>query len=176
MSKTLYSYCTTYIDTSIPGVSNNTYKESKLAALVFSHALNKRFKTEGLVSVAANPGSVDSSIWRHYPPLMQKIHKLIYINEKQGSYTSVASAVGRLPENALYLQPYWQPLRTIKSKIKDRTRALGFGKRFNVPIPFCEMLGPFIGYAVTEPRLPFDLDESANDLWDSSSELVALEK
>jgi hypothetical protein len=55
-------------------------------------------------------------------------------------------------------------------------QSFGFGRNYKVPIPLMEMMGPFIGYAVTQPRLPLDLDRSANDLWDVSSELVGMEK
>lgn len=162
--------------TALPNVSNNTYTESKLAALVFTHALNVRFGPEGLRSIAVNPGSVASDIWRHYPDYMKTIFKLIYIDQTQGAATSIAGSVGKFPQGAIYLQPYWQPFRSFKNGASNAMQSFGFGRNYKVPIPLMEMMGPFIGYAVTQPRLPLDLDRSANDLWDVSSELVGMEK
>lgn len=41
-----------------PGVSTNTYKESKLAAILFTQELNKRYSKHGLRAVTVNPGAV----------------------------------------------------------------------------------------------------------------------
>ena len=41
-----------------PGVSTNTYKESKLASILFTHELNKRYSKNGLRAVTVNPGAV----------------------------------------------------------------------------------------------------------------------
>jgi len=40
------------------GVSNNTYRESKLASILFTLMLNEKFSKEGIKAVAVNPGSV----------------------------------------------------------------------------------------------------------------------
>ena len=45
-----------------------------------------------------------------------------------------------------------------------------------MPLPFMEMLGPFIGYSVTQPRLPLDLNGSADGLWDACAELTEIDK
>ena len=161
--------------TATPDVSGNTYKESKLAALVFTHALNKRYENKGLRAISVNPGSVNSDIWRNYPRYMDKIHRAIYLNSKQGASTSIAAAVGNLPKGAVYLQPYWQPFCKIISKVSELRGS--FGKMwYSIPIPFMEMLGPYIGYAITEPRLPVDVDGSAVALWDVCEELTGLEE
>jgi len=160
--------------TATVNVSDNTYKESKLAALVFTHALNKRFEGEGLRAVSCNPGSVNSDIWRNYPKFMQAVHEIIYLNRKQGAATSIAAAVGNLPKGAVYLQPYWQPFRNIRAKALEVT--LSFRLWYSVPMPFSEMLGLYIGYAVTEPRLPVDVNDSAVALWEVCEDLVGLEK
>jgi NAD(P)-dependent dehydrogenase (short-subunit alcohol dehydrogenase family) len=169
--------------TAIPDASNNTYKESKLAALVFTHALNERFGAQGLRAVAVNPGSVASDIWRHYPEHVRKLFKLIYIDQEQGAATSIAGAVAKLPQGTMYLQPYWQPFRSLatasrlkKHGAKQALQIFGLGRNYKVPLPFMEMLGPFIGYSVTQPRLPLDLNGSADGLWDACAELTEIDK
>ena len=168
---------------SIPDASNNTYKESKLAALVFTRALNERFGAEGLRAVAVNPGSVASDIWRHYPEHVRKLFKLIYIDQQQGAATSIAGSVAKLPQGTIYLQPYWQPFRSLsiasklnKNGAKKASQLFGLGRNYKVPLPFMEMLGPFIGYCSTEPRLPLDLNGSDDGLWDVCAELTELDK
>uniref|UniRef100_A0A7S3PUK1 Protochlorophyllide reductase n=1 Tax=Chaetoceros debilis TaxID=122233 RepID=A0A7S3PUK1_9STRA len=159
--------------TALPNVSDNTYKESKLAALVFTHELNKRYGSQGLRAVSANPGSVNSDIWRDFPRHMQIIHNLIYLNSKQGAQTSIAGAVGKLPLNAVYLQPYWQPNTDGRDKDMRRSGSkTAFRRWFSVPVPFIEMLGVYCGFACTEPRLPTHINASASDLWDVCEELV----
>jgi NAD(P)-dependent dehydrogenase (short-subunit alcohol dehydrogenase family) len=164
--------------TSVPDVSANTYKESKLAALLFTHALNKRFKSEGLKAVSANPGSVNSDIWRNFPGYMDRVHRILYLDSKQGAATSIAGAVSKLPEGAVYLQPYWQPFKNVRQKVSEGlTNSVGlnrsFGNRwYSIPVPLTEMLGSCIGYAITEPRLPLDPDGSSDALWKVCEELV----
>lgn len=156
--------------TAKPGVSDNTYKESKLAALLFTHELNKQYGDLGLRAISCNPGSVNSDIWRNYPKFMDLIHKAIYLTPKQGCTTSIVGAVGKLPKKAVYLQPYWQPFRSTNSNLK--TPYLSFSHWFTVKYPFSEMLGPYIGYAITDPRLPVDVDASSAAMWKSCEELV----
>jgi len=45
-------------DCSKPHFSTNTYTESKLAAILFSMELNKRFGSKGIRSISVNPGAV----------------------------------------------------------------------------------------------------------------------
>eukprot|EP00978_Attheya_sp_CCMP212_P031381 scaffold118350_cov57-Attheya_sp.AAC.1 len=47
-----------WIGCATPGVSDNTYRESKLASILFSMELNRLFASQGLRSIAVNPGSV----------------------------------------------------------------------------------------------------------------------
>ena len=152
----------------MPDVSGNVYKESKLAMAVFTNELNNRYSQQGVRAISANPGSVSSDIWRKKPKYMQKLYRLLYLSAKAGSTTSVAAAVGRLPQDAVYLQPYWQPFRQ-HSRKKGKT---SFGKKYSVPLPFTEMLGPYIGYAVTNPRLPSNVDSSSSQLWDAFDDIV----
>lgn len=136
----------------------NSYSASKLAALLFTIELNKRYKSKGLRSIAVNPGAVNSDIWRGYPSWILAVFKRIYLNNKQGSYTSVAASVLEdLPDDVIYLQPYHQI-------------------RYDVaPFPPFEMLGPFVGFQPVVPRLPRDGSNgelTAASLWKVSEELT----
>ena len=76
---------------------------------------------------------------------MKKLFKKIYLTPKQGSTTSIAAAVLEDFDNTTgaaggvkYLQPY----------------ALPGSSRDRPPYPMFEMLGPYVGYRVTTPRIP----------------------
>jgi len=140
-------------------VSEETsYSASKLAALLFSIELNNRYRQQGLRSIAVNPGAVNSDIWRTYPRWLVAIFERIYLNNRQGSYTSVAaSVIEDLPEDVIYLQPYHQV------------------SHVSVPWPPTEMLGSFVGWQATTPRLPRDGTNgalTARVLWAVSEELT----
>ena len=156
--------------TATPSVSDNTYKESKLAALLFTHELNNKYGDRGLRAISCNPGSVNSDIWRFYPRFMDMIHKAIYLTPKQGCTTSIVAALGKLPSHAVYLQPYWQPFSGLNSYSKSLSSS--FSHWFQIKYPFSEMLGPYIGYAITDPRLPNDVDASSKAMWNSCADLV----
>jgi hypothetical protein len=86
--------------------------------------------------------------------LFQTFLSLIFLTNEQGCETSVAAAVGHLPDDAIYQQPLWMPFR---------------GPSF----PAFEILGPFVGPTVTAPRLPDDGGSAAADaLWRASEELT----
>lgn len=131
-----------------------TYSLSKLAALLFTIQLNQRYVNR-LQSVAVNPGAVYSDIWRDYPPFIKKIlFRWVYLTPRQGAFPSIAAAVG---ENAVYLQPYWQPTS-------------------DTPHPITEMLGPFNGARVSTPRLPSDGGLAASQsLWDACQEITQVQ-
>jgi NAD(P)-dependent dehydrogenase (short-subunit alcohol dehydrogenase family) len=138
----------------------SSYSASKLAALLFSIELNKRYKSKGLRSIAVNPGAVNSDIWRDYPRWLVAIFDKIYLNNKQGSYTSVAASVVDLPDDVIYLQPYHQ--------VQAST----------APFPPFEMLGPFVGYQAVTPRLPNDGAKgglTSQALWKVSEELTKID-
>ena len=126
-----------------------TYGPSKLAAVLFTSELQRRYGAGK--SIAVNPGAVSSDIWRNYSRARQRLFRLLYLTPEQGCLTSVAAAVldwhdeeengGAAAANrALYLQPYRLP-----GAKKDRA-----------PFPLFEMLGPYKGYQATAPRLPKD--------------------
>jgi NAD(P)-dependent dehydrogenase (short-subunit alcohol dehydrogenase family) len=131
-----------------------TYAASKLAAILFSHELTRRF---GIRSTAVNPGAAASDIWRGFPKWVVQVMKVFLLTPRQACRPVVAAAVGMM--NASYLQPYWLPR---------------YDRR---PFPAMEMLGPYVGYAATTPRLPADGGyQAAQALWKVSEELTALPK
>ncbi|CAB9504860.1 WW domain-containing oxidoreductase [Seminavis robusta] len=146
-----------------PHSRESSYSASKLAALYFTMELNRRYRANGLRSIAVNPGAVNSDIWRDYPPLIQAINKRIFLNNQQGSYTSVAASVlDNLPPDVIYLQPYHQVQGSSST-----------------PFPVFEMLGPFVGYQAIQPRLPKDGTNgelTARILWNVSEDLVSTKK
>ncbi|CAJ1947707.1 unnamed protein product [Cylindrotheca closterium] len=125
-----------------------TYGPSKLAALLFTSELQRRYGDK-MLSIAVNPGAVYSDIWRNYSKIQQKLFRLLYLTPEQGCQTSVAAAVldwNDDSEQTLYLQPYrLPPQRTSTTKKEARP-----------PFPMLEMLGPYVGYRLTTPRLPRD--------------------
>ena len=132
----------------------STYSPSKLAALLFTVALRIRYPE--LSSIAANPGSVNSDIWRDFPPYITSLLRFVFLTTTQGSIPIVAAATleGSLP---LYVQPYWMPTSCA----------------LRTPHPILETLGVFVGYVPTAPRLPIDGGEfEAGELWRASEELT----
>ena len=131
-----------------------TYAASKLAAILFSHELTRRY---GLRSTAVNPGAAASDIWRGFPDWVVQVMKIFLLTPRQACRPVVAAAVEMM--DASYIQPYWLPR---------------YDRR---PFPAMEMLGPYVGYAVTAPRLPADGGhQAALALWKVSEELTALPK
>lgn len=158
-----------------PGISDNTYKESKLAAIIFTNELNQRFGRDGVRAVAVNPGAVNSDIWRTCPKFsMANVARHLYLTTKQGSSTSVAAAVGNLPIGAVYLQPYWQPQANAVSMTEPQESS--FYRWYKCTFPVFESMGPYIGHAVTDPRLPDDVGASSAALWNVCEDLVGYNK
>jgi len=151
--------------------AQNAYALSKLAALLFTGELNRRYGGGKILSIAVNPGVVNSDIWRDYPRILAPLQSLLYLNSVQGSHTSVAACV--LPEDHVdisaaavdddehhfypYLQPYWLPVA-----------AWDNGRLF----PALEVMGPYQGYRRTRPRLPVDSLGAGQALWEAAQELT----
>lgn len=139
-----------------PDQPTETYSASKLGAILFTNELNRRFgKSHAIRSIAVNPGSCASDIWRGFPKLMKAVFRTVYLSPKQGSAPAVAATVqSDWDSDVVYLQPYWIPGDSI-------------------PLPFTEMMGPYVGHRPTVPRLPpgGGLQE-ATALWDLSYELT----
>lgn len=132
------------------------YGASKLAAILFSNELNRRYAASHEIrAMAVNPGSCATDIWRDFPRWMQRLFRLVYLSPAQGSAPIVAATVKEDWGDNIYLQPYWLP------------------SNFIAATPFMEMAGPYIGYAASTPRLPRDGGlQAAKALWDVSHELT----
>lgn len=133
------------IESSAKGTKRKTYAPSKLASVLFTSELERRYGPT-MQSIAVNPGAVYSDIWRNYSKLQQRLFRLLYLTPQQGCQTSVAAAVldefnSSSEDGMIYLQPYRLPPR----RNNDAP-----------PFPMFEMLGPFMGYRETKPRLPVD--------------------
>jgi NAD(P)-dependent dehydrogenase (short-subunit alcohol dehydrogenase family) len=136
----------------------STYSPSKLAALLFTVALRTRFPD--IDSIAVNPGSVNSDIWRGFPRFVVVIFRYVFLTIQQGSTCSVAAATLPSKDLPLYLQPYWMP--PVLTNSKKRT-----------PHPVFETLGPYAGYVPTSPRLPSDGGTfEADELWKASEDVT----
>lgn len=141
-----------------------TYAASKTAAIFFTHEINRRHYRENdnssIRSTAVNPGAAASDIWRGFPEWIQRVLKVFFLTPQQASVPVVAAAVHKSwNETTTYLQPYWLP---------------SYEKP---PFPAMEMLGPYIGYAATTPRLPSDGGQQAGQaLWKVSMELTGIRK
>jgi NAD(P)-dependent dehydrogenase (short-subunit alcohol dehydrogenase family) len=140
-----------------------TYPASKLAAVLFTAELNRRYGDK-VLSVAVNPGGVNSDIWRGVNPVVRWLFKLIYLTNEQGCSTTLAAAL--LPAKELedhllcpYLQPYWLPGNYTKRP----------------PFPLAEMLAPYAGHVRTRARLPSDPTAAGTALWKVSCGLTGAE-
>lgn len=142
----------------------SNYAASKLAMILFSQELNRRYgESCRIKSIAVNPGSVASDIWRSYPSFLQAAFRCVYLSPVQGCIPVVAAAViddvlvNHGNRHTHYFQPYYIP-----SRHKNRPM-----------IPWTEMLGPYIGYVLTTPRMPPNGGrKEAVALWSASEELT----
>ncbi len=163
-----------WLGSATPGVSSATYRESKLASILFTMELNKRYADKGIRSIAVNPGSVSSDIWRNESAFTQKMYSLLYLTTQEGASTSIAGSICKLPTDAIYLQPYRQPTFRKGSSTVGGIKSLE--RSYSLPFPMFEMLGPYISHSVTTPRLPADGSggyKSSEQLWDVCESLTA---
>ena len=133
------------------------YPTSKLASILFSVELNRRYgSSKNIRSYAVDPGAVHSEIYRDTPRIFHLVYKACFLRCDQGCQPSVAAAVGDLQDDALFMHPYWMPLPSSQ-----------------VPHPVVEFTAPFVGYRVQKPRLPDDGGlAAAKALWTASEELT----
>lgn len=140
-----------------------TYAASKTAAILFADELNRRYYDQvdadtSIRGTAVNPGAAASDIWRGFPQWMQQVMKIFFLTPQQASVPVVAAAVlESWNRTDTYYQPYWQ---------------FAYDKP---PFPVTEMLGPYVGYAATTPRLPSDGGrEAAASMWKVADELTTI--
>ncbi|CAN0261105.1 unnamed protein product, partial [Phaeothamnion confervicola] len=164
LASVMHRFGTTAWETSatgnkVGGAFSSSYSDSKLAMVLFTQELRRRFRTKGSLAtaIAVNPGAVRSDIWRAMPrpirPVFQLLSWLMFLDADQGSYTSVCAAA--LPTARLlpeYVQPYWLPF--------------GFAHPF-------ELMGPFVGCRTAAPSLPPEPEAGAARLWEVCERLIA---
>jgi len=168
-----------------PEFHKDSYRNSKLAMLLFTLELNRRLQREGsqegggghggVTAVAVNPGAVNSDIWRHSRQgrtglkgrLVSFLENVLYLTPDQGAATSVYGAVGKLDQEmaseGFYLAPYSIPSFLGQSK-------------WRIPL---EMVNSFAGPRHTRPTLPVSEEIKAAALWalaDKLTSVVGLEK
>ncbi|GKY90355.1 hypothetical protein MPSEU_000009400 [Mayamaea pseudoterrestris] len=163
----------------VPSLSDNTYAMSKLAMILFSHELNRRYGVAGVRAVAVNPGAVNSDIWRSMPSWLACLFRIFYLTPEEGAAVVVAAAVGNLPQpdkannlQSLYLQPYPIPLQDSND---DERRFSTIRNAFHT---LAEIMGPFAGARVGRPRLPYndgDAAAAAHALWETSQQTTGVE-
>ncbi|KAG5183799.1 hypothetical protein JKP88DRAFT_198915 [Tribonema minus] len=140
----------------------SSYQASKLAMVLFSQELRRRFRRAGgtATSFAVNPGAVRSDIWRFVPPPFKYVYDAVmragFLNVEQGAFTSVYAAAAPLdalggPDGPLYWQPYLLPL--------------------GLAHPF-EVAGPFVGATAAAPAVPPDHEREGARLWEECTRMV----
>ena len=91
------------------------YSNSKLAQLIFSFELQRRYAQHPdgrVLSIAVNPGAVNSSIWRHLQQpaacIANAIFRLMFLTTQQAATALVRAATGPAPapSDLLYLSAY----------------------------------------------------------------------
>eukprot|EP00536_Pseudo-nitzschia_multiseries_P004051 jgi/Psemu1/302310/fgenesh1_kg.65_\ len=165
----------------------NVYAASKLAAILHSLELNRRYSDAQLSAIAVNPGAVNSDIWRGFPNWIRRhVFDKVYLSTEEGSEPIVAAAVrndlraskSKSGGAVVYIQPYANPFsifngRWFPDSSSSRMDTVS-SSRQGPMIPFTEMLGPYVGHLPTIPRLPTNKEAAAEALWKVSEELTAL--
>ena len=124
----------------------------------------------------------NSDIWRDFPQLLQKLlirplFRALFLNTKEGAQTSIAGSIGKFPSTAIYLQPYWLPFSQPKHAIREqKVKSISFWRRYALAFPMFEFMGPYVGHAVTEPRLVSSKEEQgacAEAFWNACEKITA---
>lgn len=163
---------------------DNRYAASKLAAILHSAELNRRYGDKHLTAVAVNPGGVNSDIWRGFPMWVRRhVFDKVFLTTEEGSETIIAAAIRDDlkvdKENIIYLQPYINPFRIFGGRWFADSSSLQSGtvnssvRRGPMPT-YAEMAGPYVGHLPTIPCLPANAEASAGALWQVSEQLTKL--
>jgi NAD(P)-dependent dehydrogenase (short-subunit alcohol dehydrogenase family) len=174
-------------------IPDNLYSATKLAAILHSVELNRRYGDKNLTSIACNPGAVNSDIWRGFPLWVRRhVFDKIYLTTEEGSEPIIAAAIrddltldkeNGMANNGrgaiIYLQPYANPFsifggRLFADSSSSRSATVTSSSRQGPMPPFAEMLGPYVGHLPTVPRLPKNTEAAAETLWNVSEQLTKL--
>jgi retinol dehydrogenase 12 len=78
------------------------YELSKLANVMFSLELHRRYNAEGLQSFSLHPGVVASDVWRSVPWPFRNLMKLFMITNEQGAKTTLLCALSDEAKSGKY--------------------------------------------------------------------------
>ncbi|CAM9216180.1 unnamed protein product, partial [Phaeothamnion confervicola] len=152
----------------------NGYADAKLAMLMFTEELRRRFRSAGVsaTAIAVHPGTVKTAIWGNVggfgAAYLVVIKDILFLEPDDGAFPVLYAATAPMddliklnkehdplaPDHPpLYLEPYWLP--------------------FGLTIPF-ELLGPWIGVAASDASLPRDYVTRERRLWDAAHMLAEL--
>ncbi|KAG6890603.1 hypothetical protein C0995_006579 [Termitomyces sp. Mi166 len=96
------------------------YTQSKYGDLVLAMELARRYDEQGIVSMAVNPGNLDTDLTRHLNPVMRWLFRLGLYPLPQGALTQLWGATSREGAgfNGKYLAP-WARVREPRSDALD---------------------------------------------------------
>ena len=158
----------------VAGCKLNTYSPSKLAPVLLSMEINRRYKEAGIFSVSVNPGGVNSDIWRN-APLPNWITKM-FLTTEQGASTSIAACVEQLNHDTIYLQPYRLPSYLKTKGVSGNVAGGTHLPVYKRPFPVFEFVGFYVGFNACGARVPEkDGDNglaSALGMWEASDIIV----
>ncbi|KAJ3899837.1 NAD-P-binding protein [Lentinula edodes] len=100
--------------------SAKLYMQSKLANIVLSNEIGRRYGSEGLVSISLNPGNIKTDLQRHTPAAFMLLFGWLFSPVSLGAltplYAGVSSASGDL--NGKYLIP-WARIGKMRPEASD---------------------------------------------------------
>ncbi|KAG6849928.1 hypothetical protein H0H93_003457 [Arthromyces matolae] len=100
--------------------SGTLYAQSKFADLVMSLELARRYGDQGIVSIAHNPGNLDTDLTRHMNPITRFFFRMILFPTKHGLINQLWGATSEegADFNGKYLAP-WTRIRSPKPEALD---------------------------------------------------------
>lgn len=153
-------------DTGSFDVLTHVYADSKLANMLHSLDLRKRFEADGssATAIAVHPGNCRTDLWRYVPHQLHAMFdwymRVFFLSPEQGCHTSIAAAVVPLEQLqdsngqlVQFLQPYFDPLPTFMERAGNQ-------------------IGPFAGWQKSVAALPDNLDAELQRLRSVSKALV----
>lgn len=95
----------------------------------------RRHGHHGIISVAENPGQLDTDVWKHQPEFIMKLLRRTLHDRKLGAYTMLHAGLSRditSETNGAYILPWGRILNTDTWPRQDIVAAMeaGAAKRF----------------------------------------------
>lgn len=108
LSSSMHRFGTNDYETHFYTHTGQSYSSAKLGNVLLSYELTRRYPS--LVSVAVNPGAVDTDIFKNIHWLKQwflwPIQKLLFLSPVQGASTALVAALDVSEPGLHYLSPY----------------------------------------------------------------------